>query len=346
MKAVLCVLLLFLARVGAHEEPTSYVNLIPEHDALTVEVVASATDFAHYLPGVDSRMLLQSQTLQEQQPALTGLVQARPRFGGQERKSVSAGVITEKEDVRLVFRAGWPAAPATVRVECALFPYDPRHRTFVTVRHDGVVESTKIFDAGSTSGELSLGKPLRIPAVMQQFFREGLHHIFIGPDHILFVVGLLLLGGGVRRLLAIVTAFTVAHSITLCLATLRIFTPPASIIEPVIALSIVLVGIHAILPVKRRDPRLVFAFLFGLVHGFGFAFALGEIHLSGTALGWSLFAFNGGVEAGQAVIILATAPLLALVRRYSEKASERLVTACAACVVMAGSYWFVERLLA
>ena len=182
-------------------------------------------------------------------------------------------------------------------------------------------------------------------AVVRQFVIEGIHHIFIGPDHILFVVGLLLLGGGLGQLLKIVTAFTVAHSITLGLATFGLVNPPAAIVEPAIALSIVFVGVHAFLGKQRHDPRLLFAFCFGLIHGFGFASVLREMVLPRHALGWSLFAFNGGVEIGQACIVLLVVPLLALVRHRSPKMGERVTTAGALGVTAAGAFWFFQRVL-
>ncbi len=149
--------------------------------------------------------------------------------------------------------------------------------------------------------------------MVRQFVREGVRHIFIGPDHILFLVGLLLLGGTLSQLLRIVTAFTLAHSVTLVLATLNVLSPPARVIEPMIALSIIFVGAHALWQSKEgRDWRLLFAFCFGFVHGFGFANVLREMRLPRGALGWSLFSFNAGVEIGQACIVLAVAPLLAL----------------------------------
>ncbi len=119
---------------------------------------------------------------------------------------------------------------------------------------------------------------------------EGIHHIFIGPDHILFIVGLLLLGGTLGRLLKIVTAFPIAHSVTLVLATLDILNPPARVTEPIFALSIVFVGAHALLHRgEKRDWRLLFAFGFGFIHGFGFANVLRDMALPRTALSWSLF---------------------------------------------------------
>ena len=155
-------------------------------------------------------------------------------------------------------------------------------------------------------------------------------------------------------MLKIVTAFTFAHSVTLAFATLGLVNLPARLVEPAIALSIVVVGIHALLTRRRKeeearqrpDARLLFAFGFGLIHGFGFASVLQELDLPRQALGWSLLAFNLGVEAGQACIVLFVAPLLFLLHRRSAPAGRRLVTAAFVCVIVAGAFWFVQRLVA
>ena len=201
------------------------------------------------------------------------------------------------------------------------------------------------FEGDAAAIEFSLSANQSIAAVVREFVFGGIHHIFIGPDHILFVVGLMLLGGGLGRILKIVTAFTIAHSITLGLATFRVVNPPAAIIEPIIALSIVFVGVHAFLGKGGRDARLLFAFCFGLIHGFGFANVLQEMMLPRHALGWSLFAFNAGVEIGQACIVAVVAPLLALLHRRSPRIAERVVAAGAVCVTVAGAFWFFQRIL-
>jgi hypothetical protein len=95
-----------------------------------------------------------------------------------------------------------------------------------------------------------------------------------------------------------------------------------------------------------HDPRLLLAFSFGLVHGFGFASALQEMMLPRHALGWSLFAFNGGVEIGQACIVIMVAPLLALLRQRTPALSERVIATGALCVVTAGAFWFFQRVMA
>src|SRR5215468_9062734 len=169
--------------------------------------------------------------------------------------------------------------------------------------------------AGTTQGAL---------AVMRTFIPSGVHHILIGPDHILFLVGLLLLGGTWGSLLRIVTAFTLGHSLTLSLAALDVVSPPARLIEPAIALSIVFVGADNLVKESGRDVRAWLALVFGLVHGFGFASVLREFGLPSEALGWSLFSFNVGVEIGQLAIVLLVTAVLATIRRRSDVVAYRI----------------------
>jgi hydrogenase/urease accessory protein HupE len=227
-----------------------------------------------------------------------------------------------------------------------LFPYDRRHKTYLNLYEAGRLEYQGVFEGDADENRYSLGRAQRPDAVIREFAAQGVRHIFIGPDHVLFIVSLLLLGGTLPRLLKIVTAFTLAHSVTLVLATLGLLNPPARFVEPAIALSIVIVGVHGLLAARGTgwDPRLLFAFGFGLVHGFGFAGVLRELELPAGALGWSLFSFNVGVEIGQACIVAVVAPLLAAVRWRSPRAAQHIVTLGSAGVIAAGAFWFVQRL--
>src|SRR4029078_1069828 len=150
-----------------------------------------------------------------------------------------------------------------------------------------------------------------------------MHHILIGPDHLLFLVGLLLLGGSIRKLALVVTAFTLAHSVTLSVAALNLFSPPPRLVEPLIALSIVYAGVDNLMVRGGRDARVWIAFPFGLGHGFGLPRVLREMDLPARALGWSLFSFNAGVEVGQLMGVVPVASALAATRRYSEAAVRR-----------------------
>jgi hydrogenase/urease accessory protein HupE len=223
-----------------------------------------------------------------------------------------------------------------------MFPYDPQHQTFLNI-YEGDALTQAILDGGRANFEYFAGTRQGALAVVQKFLPAGIHHILIGPDHLLFLVGLLLLGGSIRQLAVIVTAFTVAHSITLSLAALNLVTPPARIIEPAIALSIVYVGADNLLIKGGRDVRAWIAFAFGFIHGFGFANVLREMELPARALGWSLFSFNVGVEIGQLLVVSVVATALAALRSRSEVAGRQLAVAGSLVVMAAGAFWFIQR---
>ncbi len=163
-----------------------------------------------------------------------------------------------------------------------------------------------------------------------------------GLDHILFLLALLLAGGTLLQLAGIASGFTLGHSVTLALSGLGLVRPPASVIEPVIALSIALVAAQAFLGLRERRRWLVAA-AFGLVHGFGFAGALHELELSSSGMVTALFGYNAGVELGQLAIVLAIAPLILVLQRRP-RVHRAVVRALAAAICVAGMYWFIERL--
>ena len=178
------------------------------------------------------------------------------------------------------------------------------------------------------------------------FFRLGVHHIATGWDHLAFLLGLLLLQSGIRPLVKIVTAFTVAHSTTLALAANGWITPPSGLIEAAIALTIAYVGLVNLL--RRGTAHGIWlAFGFGLVHGFGFAGALSEsladLPTGGAPWLLDLAAFNLGIEAFQVLLVCATAPLLAYVRERSWGMHTH--TALSSLVLAAGLGWFASRSL-
>jgi hydrogenase/urease accessory protein HupE len=220
------------------------------------------------------------------------------------------------------------------------------HRQLLTVHaDDGRVVMERMLDARSGAVEIDLGSTRSRGGTAAEFLRLGLGHILGGYDHLLFLVALLL---GVRRLRSVVTtvtAFTVAHSVTLSMAVLGLVAVPAAFVEPLIAASIVFVGIEN-LAREEVGSRWKLTFLFGLVHGFGFAGALRDIGVGvqpgGVVL--PLASFNIGVEAGQLAVVLAVWPLLnALNGVLAWKA--RLAPATSLGVVAAGCYWLVERII-
>jgi hypothetical protein len=237
-----------------------------------------------------------------------------------------------------------------------MFPYDPIHQTFVNVYEEGGLRQQSILTADAPSLRYFSGTTQGRWSVIRTFVASGIEHILIGPDHVLFLIGLLLPGGTLRRLALIVTAFTIGHSLTLSVAALDLLSPAPRIIEPLIALTIVVVGTDNLFVLPRaasaagddetaaRDARPLFAGFFGLVHGFGFASVLKEFGLPREALAWSLVSFNVGVEIGQLLIVVTAASLLALVVRARPALTLPLARWGSVGVILAGTYWFVERL--
>lgn len=178
---------------------------------------------------------------------------------------------------------------------------------------------------------------------MLSFIRLGLEHILLGYDHILFVIALMLRGGRFLSLLAIVTAFTVAHSITLSLAVLDLMTLPARLVEPVIALSIAYVALENMVMRQQPSRRWAVSFVFGLVHGFGFAGALAELNLPRQGLVSALLGFNIGVEIGQALVIAVLLLPLLWAQQFTWRS--RAVTAASAILLVAGLALLVDRTL-
>lgn len=170
-----------------------------------------------------------------------------------------------------------------------------------------------------------------------------IHIIPNGFDHILFVVGLCLLSTSIKTMLWQATAFTVAHSITLALSMKNIFVAPTPIVEPIIALSIVFVAVENILISKLKPWRILLVFLFGLIHGMGFASALNEIGLPNGKFFTSILSFNLGVELGQMTVIIAVFSLLIIPFKNKTWYRTRIVYGLSSCIALIAAYWVVER---
>lgn len=158
-------------------------------------------------------------------------------------------------------------------------------------------------------------------APIAAYLQLGITHILFGVDHLLFVLGLLLLVNGTRRLIKTITAFTIAHSITLALATLHLVNVQQSAAEATIALSIVFLALELVRHYQGRDGLTyqypwVVAFVFGLLHGFGFAGALNEVGLPAASIPMALFLFNAGVEIGQLLFVFVALGLIWLLKKW------------------------------
>jgi len=247
----------------------------------------------------------------------------------------------------------------------------PTHRGFLIVEHNwkaGIINNEALISLGFRTEKTTETLSLTEASIFKGFvamIRQGVWHIWIGLDHILFLFALIL-PAVVRRIreqkkmplfeswtpverfkpailyiLKIITFFTIAHTITLSLATLQIVNLPSRLVESIIAFSIGLAAYHNIRPIfKGRDWMI--AFIFGLFHGFGFASVLGDLGLNGQFLTLSLLGFNIGVEVGQLLIIFMIFPVLFLIRK--QKLYPKIIVFGSVFLIIVSLYWSIERI--
>ncbi|MGC1271074.1 MAG: HupE/UreJ family protein [Croceibacterium sp.] len=335
--------LLLAVPAAAHPVPYSYLDLELADGGLTGKVTVHDADAAFVLGLADPAVLRDPAQAKAQFGRLSAWL--APHIQLPQGEAIRWQSITPAtDDDALILRFGVEGPPpARFPFRAHLFDHDPQHQTFVNVYEQGSLRQQWIFGPDSEARTYYRGTTAGAVEVMKTFIPSGACHILIGPDHLLFLFALLLLGGIWRQLAVVVTAFTVGHSITLSLAALDIVNPPAFFIEPAIALTIVVVGADNLLRGEGKDLRPWVAGLFGLIHGFGFANVLKEFGLPQEALGWSLFSFNVGVELGQLFVVLLVAALLAAIRRRWPTSGKAIVTGGSLVVIAAGLYWFVER---
>lgn len=181
--------------------------------------------------------------------------------------------------------------------------------------------------------------------VVSFYFQLGFKHIIpLGFDHILFVIGLCLLSTKIKVIFWQATAFTVAHSITLALSMKNIIVAPSAVVEPIIALSILFVAIENLLFTELKPWRIVIVFLFGLIHGLGFASALNEIGLPPNQFFTSILSFNLGVEIGQIAIIIAMFVLLIIPLRNKLFYRKWIVYPLSILIAIVAAYWTFQRI--
>lgn len=180
--------------------------------------------------------------------------------------------------------------------------------------------------------------------VVWYYLQLGFKHIVpYGIDHILFVAGLCLLSTNIKTIFWQATAFTVAHSITLALSMKNIIMAPGAVVEPIIALSIVFVAVENMLLSELKPWRIAVVFLFGLIHGMGFASALNETGLPAGKFYESIIAFNVGVELGQIAVIAAMFGFLIIPLRNKTWYRKGIVYTCSAIIALIATWWTVQR---
>jgi hypothetical protein len=232
-----------------------------------------------------------------------------------------------------------PAAPRQLTLSAPLLAgLAPGHRHLARLFREGQAQS-RVLDRAHPAWTIGAASPF---ALGWSMVKLGIEHILTGADHLVFLLGLILVGGSLRSLIGVISAFTLAHSITLALAALSIFAPSPRLVEPAIALSIAYVGLENLfVPDARNRWRITFPF--GLVHGFGFAGALREIALPRPQVPVALVSFNVGVEVGQLAVLALALPLVLAARRAAWF-GDRGVRALSIAIAVGGGALFVARL--
>ncbi|HYM01612.1 MAG TPA: HupE/UreJ family protein [Stellaceae bacterium] len=238
-----------------------------------------------------------------------------------------------------------------------LFDFDPQHRGLLRLEEHGATH-TAVFSPDQRNWRIR-GEEVSWQRQVRDYLREGVWHIWTGYDHMLFLSALLLpavlrrharrweavanFGEAFRDVLKIVTAFTLAHSVTLSMAVLGYIAVPSRLVESAIALSVIAAALNNLFPLVEKRLWAV-AFAFGLVHGLGFANVLAELGLPRDALAVSLVSFNLGVEVGQLAVVGGLLPLAYLWRR-SWTYPRLVLGAGSLCIVAIASLWLIERSL-
>ena len=237
----------------------------------------------------------------------------------------------ENDGVQFVIRATCPSAPRSVLVEAFFLselPFGHRHLARAPGVETSLTLSKRTFSFTPAAPPKKAGSAL---------LWLGVEHILTGYDHLVFLLGLVIVGATLRELALVITAFTVGHSISLALATLGLWVPNARVVEPLIALSIVYVGVENLYAPRKRW-RITLPF--GLVHGFGFASALRELSLPRAELPAALALFNVGVEVGQLGVLAVLVPIVVRARP-----SPRVVRGISVAIAVAGAVWFMRRVI-
>lgn len=210
----------------------------------------------------------------------------------------------------------------------------------LAIAADGATAPPSVLQASDKPGD----ETTMATSTFGDFLRLGVRHILTGADHLIFLLGLLLVCLRLRAVVVIITSFTLAHTVTLVCSTLNVVSVSSRLVEPLIAITIMAVGLENLLRRDSLKRRAAFAFVFGLIHGFAFAGVLRNLLAgqAGTGLFLPLFSFNLGVEMGQIALAFVVMPILWWLRRSPH--FERFgIPGLSALIALIGFYWLIER---
>lgn len=346
-KILFCLILIGLApAANAHQVGISRGNYNVVEDTVKAELIFARLELEAALPQLEGNQEL----LTEQEISAASLrikrmivdhvtVTTDSKLCSGDLQEVT---LTEGDGlmIRAIYRC--PNAPETLKLNLNfLHSLSRGHRHLATVTAGDLRIQTLAFESNSEV-QLAGGSVKASTAKVLAFFRLGIEHILTGYDHLLFLFGLILIGGSIRQLMIVVSSFTLGHSITLGLSALGIWAPGPTFVEPAIALSIAYVGAENWF-IKNASRRWLITFPFGLIHGFGFAGALGQISLPQDQIPQALAGFNFGVEAGQLTFLILVMPLV-LWMRHRQWFADRGVKGLSTGIVIAGVWLFVTRI--
>lgn len=324
-----CLVFMLLATWSfAHDDSLSSVTVILDQTGATVSIETSLKNFVNQ----DAKKAIVSQ--------------AHFVVNGKTWTFESNNVAIDKPNERITAQARITEPVKAFEVTERLFAANPNSKTVAKVMKEGEVVGQAVVTSVFTSWSYGETTKFSQSKSFSEFFSLGVSHILAGADHLLFIFGLMLARPRIKELLKVATAFTIAHSITISLSALNIFSMSPRIVEPLIALSIVAVAVEQFYKSSDQVWRTIaIAFFFGLIHGFGFAGALSDVDLKAGQALVPLAAFNIGVEVVQASLILVTIPILKLLMDKKPKFYAPATTVCAILISLAGAFWFVERLV-
>ena len=345
--AGLALLSLFLPQIHAHQDSIGYWTIQVEPPQVRSTIRISILDL-NFLPELDANSdgVLEYQEVSARREDIQSRLVEHFLIRSGDRASetrVEGFRILDSGELELSLDHLFHQPPGELQLESTFHKLtDDRHRTFCQVDMDGAL----------TQYVLDVSRPVERIEVLTgwsglarravRFLVLGVEHILTGYDHLVFLLGLIILGGTLKSLVGVVSSFTVAHSLTLILATLDLVILPTRFVEAAIALSICYVALENMF-VREVRYRWVITFFFGLIHGFGFSNVLREMQLPKSGLAASLLSFNLGVEVGQLAILLLLFPaVLYLSRRRWHSVAINLTSAL---MLGLGGFWFVQRVL-
>ena len=352
-------ILLQAGGVYAHPPGLSSMDVSIRAESLSVKVTFALQDIEAFAP-MDSDLDAEVTAAEREaaKPAIAKLLagQLRINIDGKDYSPADSGLVSYDDQNNAHVEFVYPAAPKQqLLLESGFLAQLPEgHQQYLTIRDEsGKTLAEKMLSKNDYQFSLQLSaagsaEPASAgrswSATFADFFKLGVEHILTGYDHLLFLFALLAVTHSFWPALKIITYFTIAHSITLACAALNIIELPSSIVEPVIALTIIYVSLENVFRGDHPKGRQWLTFGFGLIHSFGFASVLREMGISSgeTGILLPLLSFNLGIESGQITVAAIVLPMIWWINNHV-RIAEKLLKGCSLLVCLMGTYWLLER---